>query len=124
MLAGVMEGKPAAGRPRSAAVLWKSETRWLRFPVAGQGESGAGVAFLGGPPWWEAMTEGEGGDAKPNKEDEMCGRKDRAQSDLVWRNVGGGEEGSGSVSNCYDHFFLFFFFSFFLFFFLKSYAFV
>jgi len=51
MLAGVMGGKPAAGSPRSAAVLWKSETRWSRFPVAGRGESGAGVAFLGGPPW-------------------------------------------------------------------------
>jgi len=39
----------------------------------------------------------EGGDARPNTEDEKCGRGDRAQSDVVLRNVGGGKEGSGSV---------------------------
>jgi len=36
MFAGVMGEKPAAGRPRSAAVLWKIETRWSRFPVVGR----------------------------------------------------------------------------------------
>ena len=91
MLGGVMGGKPAAGSPKSAAILWKSETRWSRFLVAGRGETGAGVAFLGGPPWWEAMSEGEGGDAKPNKVDEKCGRKNRAQSDVVLKNIGGGK---------------------------------
>jgi len=39
----------------------------------------------------------EGGDARPNNEDEKCGRGDRAQNDVVLRNVGGGKEGSGSV---------------------------
>jgi len=97
MFAGVMGGNPEAGSPRSAVVLWKIETRWLRFPVAVRGESGAGVVFLGGPPWWEAMSGGGGGNARPNNEDELCGRKDCAQSDVVLRNVGGGEEGSGSV---------------------------
>jgi len=37
MFAGVMGGKPAAGSPRSAAVWWKIETRWSRFPVRGGG---------------------------------------------------------------------------------------
>jgi len=97
MFAGVMRGKPAAGSPRSAAILWKSETRWWRFPVAGRGENGGGVVFLRGPPWWEAMFGGEGGDARPNKADEKGGRKDLVQSDVVLRNVGGGREGSGSV---------------------------
>jgi len=91
MLAGVMGGKPAAGSARLVAVLWKSETRWSRFLVAGRGESGAGVAFLEGPPWWQALSEGEGGDAKPNKEYEKCGRKDCAQSDVVLKNIGGGK---------------------------------
>jgi len=50
MFAGVMGGKPAAGSPRSAAVWWKSETKWSRFPVAGRGERGAGVPILEGPP--------------------------------------------------------------------------
>ena len=43
------------------------------------------------------MSGGEGGDARPNNEDEKCGRGDRAQNDVVLRNVGGGKEGSGSV---------------------------
>jgi len=55
------------------------------------------VVFLGGAPWWEAMFGVEGGDARPNKEHEICGRRDREQNDVVWRNVGGGEKGSGSV---------------------------
>ena len=97
MFAGVMGGKPAAGSPWSAAVWWKIETRWSRFPVVGRGERGAGVWFLEGLPWWEAMSEGEGGEARPNSEDERCGRGDRAQNDVVMRNVGGGKEGSGSV---------------------------
>jgi len=58
MLAGVIVGKPGAGSPRSAAVWWEIETRWSRFPVVGRGERGAGVAFLEGPPWWEAMFGG------------------------------------------------------------------
>jgi len=99
MFAGVMGGKPAAGSPRSAAVWWKIETRWSRFPVVERGERGAAVAFLEGPPWWEAMFGGEGGDARPSNVDEVCVRGDRAQNDVVLRNVGGGKEGSGSVSN-------------------------
>jgi len=98
MFAGVMGGKLAAGSPRSAAVWWKIETRWSRFPVVGRGERGAGVQILEGPPGREAMFGGEGGDARPNNEDEKCGRGDRAQNDVVLRNVGGGKEGSGSVS--------------------------
>ena len=43
------------------------------------------------------MYGGSGGDVRPNNEDEMCGRGDRAQNDVVLRNVGGGKEGSGSV---------------------------
>jgi len=43
------------------------------------------------------MFRGEGGNARPNKEDELCGRRDHAQGDMVLKNVGGGEEGSGSV---------------------------
>jgi len=114
MFAGVMGGKPAAGSPRSAAVWWKIETRWSRFPVVRRGERWAGVAFLEGPPRWEAMSGGEGGNARPNSENEKYGRRDRAQNNVVLRNVGGGEEGSGSVSNYYDFFFFsFFFFSFF-----------
>ena len=65
--------------------------------MVGRGETGARVGFLEGPPWWEAMSVGEGGDARPNSEDERCGRGDRAQNDMVLRNVGGGKEGSGSV---------------------------
>jgi len=102
MFAGVMGGKLAAGSPRSAAVWWKIETRWSRFPVVGRGERGTGVPILEGPPGREAMFGGEGGDARPNSEDEMCGRGDRAQNDVVLRNVGGGKEGSGSVSNYCD----------------------
>jgi len=65
------------------------------------------------------MSGGEVGDARPNIEDEKCGRGDRAQNDVVLRNVGGGEEGSGSVVTTVTLFFLFFFFFlFFLFFFL------
>jgi len=96
---GVMGGKPAAGSPRSAAVWWKAETRWSRFPVVGRGERGAGVPILEGPPWWEAISGGKGGDVWPNNEDERCGRGDRTQNDVVLRNVGGGKEGSGSVAN-------------------------
>jgi len=65
--------------------------------VVGRGERGAGVPILEGTPWWEAMSGGEGGDARPNKEDEKCGRGDRAQNNVVLRNVEGGKEGSGSV---------------------------
>ena len=97
MFAAVMGGKPGAGSPRSAAVCWKMETRWSRFPAVGRGEREAGVAFLEGPPWWEAMSVGDGGDARPNSEDERYERGDRAQNDVVLRNVGGGKEGSGSV---------------------------
>jgi len=43
------------------------------------------------------MSGGEVGDARPNNEDEKCGRGDRVQNDVVLRNVGGGKEGSGSV---------------------------
>jgi len=117
IFAGVMGGKLAAGSHRSAAVWWKIETRWWRFPVVGRGETGAGVGFLEGPPWWKAMSGGGGGDARPNNEDERCGRGDRAQNDVVLRNVGGGKEGSGRVCNYCDHFSFFFFL-------FKSYAFV
>jgi len=67
MFAGVMGGKPAVGSPRSAAVWWKIETRWSRFLVVGRGESGAGVVFLEGPPWREAMIGGEVGTRGPTK---------------------------------------------------------
>jgi len=97
MFTGVMGGKPAAGTPRLAAVWWKLGSRWSRFFVVGRGESGAGVGFLEGPPWWEAMSVGGGGDARPSSEDEKDGRGDRAQNDVVLRNVGGGKEGSGRV---------------------------
>jgi len=50
MLTGVMGAKPAAGSPRSAALWWKIETRWSRFPVVGRGERGADVLILEGPP--------------------------------------------------------------------------
>jgi len=43
------------------------------------------------------MVEDWIGDAKPNREDKRCGSNNRAQSDLVVRNVGGGKEVSGSV---------------------------
>ena len=105
MFAGVMGGKPAAASPRSAAVSWKIETRWSRFPVVGMGERGAGLAFLEGPPWWEAMSGGEGRDARPNNEVEKYGRRDRAQNHVVLRNVGGGEEGCGSVRTTVTFFF-------------------
>jgi len=98
MFAGVMGGNPAAGSPRSAAVWWKIETRWSRFPVVGRGARGAGGGFLEGPPWWETMSFGGGGDLRPNSKDEQYGRRDRAPNDVVLRNVGGGKEGSGSVS--------------------------
>ena len=64
------------------------------------------------------MSGGEVGDARPNNEDEKCARGDRAQNDVVLRNVGGGKEGSGSVLTIVTAFF----FLFFLFF--KSSAFV
>ena len=94
MFAGVMGGKPAAGSPRSAAVWWKIETRGSRFPVVGRGERGAGVGFRKWPPWWEAISVGGIGDARPNSEDEKCGRGDCAQNDVVLRNVGGGKRGA------------------------------
>ena len=48
---GRSDGREArSGEPRSAAVWWKSETRWSRFPVVGRGERGAGVPILEGPP--------------------------------------------------------------------------
>jgi len=109
IFAGVMGGKPAAGSPRSAAVWWKSETRWSRFPVGGMGEIGAGVPILEGPPWLEAMSGGEGGDVRPNNEDEKYGRGDRTQNDVVLRNVGRGKDGSGSVVTTVTAFFFFFF---------------
>jgi len=68
ILAGVMGGKPLAGRPMLAAVSWKSETKWSRLPVAGREERGIGVLFLGGPPsrwWWEAMIEDWSWDTRP-----------------------------------------------------------
>jgi len=77
--------------------------------VVGRGESGAGVVFLRGPPWWEAMFRGDGRDARPNNEDELCGRRDRAQSDVVLRNVGWGKEESGSVGLTTVIFFFLFF---------------
>jgi len=46
------------------------------------------------------MSGGGVGDARPNNEDEKCGRGDRVQNDVVLRNVGGGKEGSGSVVIC------------------------
>jgi len=39
-----------------------------------------------------------------------CGRGDRAQNDVVLRNVGRGKEGSGSVLTTVTVFLLFFFF--------------
>jgi len=56
---------------------------------------------------------GEGGDARPNNEDERCGRGDHAQNDVVLRNVGG-ERGERKRANYCDRF-SFFFFSFFFF---------
>ena len=70
MLAGVIGGKPSAGRPRLAAVSWKSEINWSRLPVVGRGEGGTGVVFLMGlsSRWrWEAMLEDVIGDAKPKQ---------------------------------------------------------
>ena len=73
----------------------------------GKGGRGAGVAFLEGPPWWEAMSGGQGGDVGSNNEDQKCGRSDRAQNEVGLRNVGGGEERSGSM--VYELTFFFFF---------------
>ena len=55
------------------------------------------MPFHEGPPWGEAMSGGEGGDMRPNNEDEKCRRGDRAQNDVVLRNVRGGKERSGSL---------------------------
>ena len=90
MFAGVVGGKPAAGSPRSAAVLCKIETRWSRFLMPGRGEVGAGVVFLRGLHWWEAMSRGGGGHARPNNKCGLYGRRNRAESDVVLINVGGG----------------------------------
>ena len=76
--------------------------------MVGWGARGAGVAFLEGPPWWEAMFGGEGWDARPNNEDEKYGRGDRAQKDMVLRNVGGGKRGAEAWYNYCDFFFFFF----------------
>jgi len=43
------------------------------------------------------MSGGEGGDARPNSEDEKYGRGDHVQNDVVLRNVGVGKHGSGRV---------------------------
>jgi len=110
MFAGVMGGKSPAESPRSAAVWLKIETRWSRIPLVGRGERGAGVAFLEGPPWWEGMFGGEGGDTRPNNEDRVCVGRDRAQNDVVLRNVVGGKEGSGRVWSQETIFFSFLFF--------------
>jgi len=66
------------------------------------------------------MSGGEGGDARPNNEDEKYGRGNRAQNELVLRNVGGGKDGSGRVLTPVTVFFFFFF----LFVSFKSSAFV
>jgi len=110
MFAGVMGGKPTVGSPRSAAVWWKIETRWSRFPVVESGQRGAGVGFLEGAPWWEVMSICVGGDARPNSEDEKYRRGYRAQNDVVLRNVGGGKEGSASVLTTVTVLSFFFFF--------------
>jgi len=65
------------------------------------------------------MSGGEVGDARPNNEDKKCGRGDCVQNDVLLRNVGGGKEGSGSMGNYCDRFFLFFLF-FSSFFFISS----
>jgi len=78
--------------------------------VVGRGERGTGVGILEWPPWWEAITVGGGGDARPNSQDEKYGRGDRAQNDVVLRNVGGGKEGSGSMVITVTVFFIFFIF--------------
>ena len=65
--------------------------------MVGRGERGARVVFLAGLPWWEAVSVGEDEDGRPNSEDDQCGKEDHAQNDVVMRNVGGGEEGRGSV---------------------------
>jgi len=65
--------KPAAGSPRSAAVWWKIETGWSRFPVVRRGERGAGVPIVEGPPWWEAMSGGKGGHAGPTMRTKSVG---------------------------------------------------
>jgi len=111
MFAQVMWGKPTAGSPGSAAVLWKIETRWSRFPVVGRGERGAGVVFLGGPPCWEGMFEDGDTEARPNNEHVVCERRDCEQNDVVLRNVGGEKQGSGRV-RVFRHFYLFFSFYF------------
>jgi len=68
ILVEVMVGNPSARRPMLGTVSWKSETKWLRLPLAGRGERGAQVVLLRGPPsrwWWEAMLEGGIGAARP-----------------------------------------------------------
>ena len=67
------------------------------------------MVFLWGPPWWKAMFGDKGGDARPNGVDERCGRTDRAQNNLVLKNVGGGERGAEVWSNYCDFFFSFLF---------------
>ena len=50
MFACIMGGKTAARSPRSAAVLWKIKTRWLRFPVPGRGRVVVAWCFSWGHP--------------------------------------------------------------------------
>ena len=82
--------------------------------MVGRGERGAGVGEREGPPCWEAMSVGGGGDARPNSEDEKYGRGDRAQNDVVLRNVRGGKRRERKHGNYCDHFLFFLFFFFFL----------
>jgi len=112
MLVGVMGGKPVAGSPRSAAMLWKRETRWSRFLVAGRVECGAGVVFLAGPPSWEAMSESEGGDMKPNQEGRKVREKRSCAEQRRVEKCRGGKDRSGSMSNYCDLCFYFYFFYF------------
>jgi len=61
------------------------------------------------------MSGGQGGDPRPDNEDEKDASGDRAQNDVVLRNVAGGKEGSGRVVTPVTFSFLSFFFFFFLF---------
>jgi len=75
ILARVMGGKPSARRPRFAAVSRKSETKWLRLPVAGRERAQLGLCFSGG-----RLPRGDGrpclrmwlGTRSPSKGEEEC----------------------------------------------------
>jgi len=111
ILARVMGGKPSAGRLMLAAVLWKSETRWWRLPVVGRGERGVGMLFLRGTPakWcWEAMVEHWLGNARPKQQSLNVYERRSCTERHGVEKCSGGEEGSGSVSNYYNFFVLFF----------------